>query len=59
MKIDISFIDSERETAEFLLSQLIQAAAPMRFRVRKTKRDDRYHTYLSTSEACPIRPKML
>lgn len=59
MKLDISFIASERETVEYLLSQLSQAAAPVRFRVKQMARDGREHIYLSVSENCGIKPKAL
>ena len=59
MKIDLSFIASERETADLLLSQLVKAAAPVRFRVKQTARDGREHIYLSVSEDCPVKPYCL
>lgn len=59
MKIDFSFVASEQGVAEYLLSQLIQAADPVRFKVRQMSRDGREHIYLSVSEACPVKPKML
>lgn len=56
MKIDLSFIDSEREIADLLVSQLIKAADPVRFKVRQMSRDGREHIYLSVSESCPVKP---
>lgn len=56
MKLDICFIDSEREIAEYLLRQLSQAAAPMRFKTKHTARDGREHMYLSLPENCPVKP---
>lgn len=57
MRITFSFVENELELAEYLGTQLLQAAAPVRFRARKAERDGRKYISLQVSEYCSIKPK--